>query len=100
MNEAEKTLWLFLRDRKRCRFKFRRQHPIGPYTADFWCAAAKLVVELDGLTHAERKQQDKQRDEWMTEQGIEVLRIKNRELEGGPAEVLKRIEAACERRIA
>jgi len=57
-------------------------------------------VELDGMTHAERKQQDKQRDEWMTEHGIEVLRIKNRELEGGPAEVLKRIEATCERRIS
>jgi very-short-patch-repair endonuclease len=52
MNEAEKALWDYLRNRKRCRFKFRRQHPLGIYTADFWCAAAKVVVELDGLTHS------------------------------------------------
>ena len=100
MNEAEKTLWFHLRNRRRCRFKFRRQHPIGPYTADFWCAGARVVVELDGISHFERKRQDRRHDEWMTANGIEVLRFKNwqvyEELDG----VMMRIEVVCESRIA
>src|SRR5262245_36248205 len=75
-NEAEQALWDRLRDRRR-KFKFRRQHSLGPYYADFWCPTAKVVVELDGMSHADRKDQDRKRDAWMTERGIQVLRFAN-----------------------
>lgn len=74
---SENYLWQLLRNRQRCGMKFRRQHPLGPYTADFYCVEAKLVVELDGTPHhtSEGKQKDEARDAWMRSQGIEVLRV-------------------------
>src|SRR5260370_39289193 len=52
-NDAEKRLWYFLRGRQMASFKFRRQHAIGEYIGDFVCLQARLVVELDGDTHAD-----------------------------------------------
>jgi len=52
MTEAERRIWYFLRSRHLVGFKFRRQHPIGPYVVDFACLAHKLVIELDGSQHA------------------------------------------------
>jgi very-short-patch-repair endonuclease len=94
VNEAERTLWDQLRDRKR-RFKFRRQHPLGPYVADFWCAAARVVVELDGASHVNREKHDRRRDEWMTERGICVLRFSNVAVDERLKEVLDEIEYVC-----
>src|SRR5688500_18792611 len=73
----ESYLWQLLRNRRRRGMKFRRQHPLGPYVADFYCVDAKLVVELDGTPHhaPEGKQRDEVRDAWMRSQGIEVLRF-------------------------
>ncbi|MEJ0060178.1 MAG: DUF559 domain-containing protein [Terricaulis sp.] len=51
MTEAEIVLWTFLRGRRLDGFKFRRQHPIGSYIADFACVSEKLIVEVDGATH-------------------------------------------------
>ncbi|MEQ8179985.1 MAG: DUF559 domain-containing protein, partial [Amphiplicatus sp.] len=51
MPPAEKRLWSFIRRQQLGGFKFRRQHTIGPYVADFACAEAKLVIELDGGQH-------------------------------------------------
>lgn len=99
MNEAEMWLWEWLRNRHQSRFKFRRQHPIGPYIADFWCATAKVVVELDGFTHRERQEEDRVRDAWMSEQGILVLRFRNAELEESLSRVLGKILAMCEARL-
>lgn len=99
MNEFEKALWDRLRDRKQRSFRFRRQHPLGPYTADFWCASVRVVVELDGFTHRERVEEDRRRDAWMAEQGILVLRFKNAELEVSVERVLVKIRAACEARM-
>ncbi len=50
-NLPERILWEQLRGRRFQGFKFRRQHPIGPYVVDFYCSAANLVLELDGETH-------------------------------------------------
>jgi very-short-patch-repair endonuclease len=57
--------------------KFRKQHPLGPYTLDFYCPAAKLVVEIDGDSHGmgDSPARDRRRDAWLREQGLSVLRF-------------------------
>ncbi len=77
MNQTEWRLWSRLRMRHVDSWKFRRQHPIGPYVVDFYCPAAKLVVEIDGPTHGEEAQwaYDERRTDWLREQGYEVLRF-------------------------
>ena len=57
--------------------KFRRQHALGPYIADFYCHALKLVIEVDGLSHgrAAAVEHDRRREEWMRARGYRVLRI-------------------------
>ena len=61
-------------------FKFRRQHPLGPYFLDFFCPAARLSIELDGFQHGlpEPQQRDVEREKYLSEQGIEELRFWNR----------------------
>ncbi len=98
----EDILWQYLRNRQLDGFKFRRQHPIVYHTnmdnwksffvADFYCAAAKLVLELDGKIHENQKERDRIRDGIINEQGIKVLRIKNEELQNMKA-VLDKIRA-------
>ncbi len=68
-NAYEQLLWEMLRNRQRCKMKFRRQHPLGKYTADFFCAEAKLVVEIDGTHHFTEQGQrhDAIRDQWMNQ---------------------------------
>ena len=73
MSTPERKLWNILKDRSVADAKFRRQHPIGPYTADFFCAEIALVVELDGRLH--NLDHDKARDAYMASIGITVLRI-------------------------
>ncbi len=71
----EKILWSRLRNRKVGGFKFRRQHPMGPFVADFFCAEIGLVIELDSTYHNDRREQDAARDRWMRDRGLTVLRI-------------------------
>lgn len=91
----EHYLWQLLRNRQRRGMKFRRQHPLGPYTADFYCTEAKLVVELDGTPHhtPEGKRNDEARDAWMRSQGIEVLRVGGWQAENEAQQVLEIIDA-------
>ena len=72
----EVLLWQALR-RRPGGFKFRHQHPFGAYTADFYCAAAKLVIEIDGESHAmgDRPRLDAQRDAWMRHRGLRIVRF-------------------------
>lgn len=79
MTEAEIVLWTFVRKRSLSGFKFRRQHPIGPYIADFACIQAKLVVEVDGATHwtPEQLAHDARRTAFMERAGWRVLRVTN-----------------------
>jgi len=74
--EAEKVLWRHLRANQ-LGAKFRRQHPFDPFVLDFYCHEAKLAVELDGGGHAETGQMehDRQRDRFLQENGIQVMRI-------------------------
>jgi very-short-patch-repair endonuclease len=78
MTKAEIILWTVLKGRA-LGWKFRRQHPIGPYIADFACLEAGLVVEVDGATHASDAQTEKdvRRTYFLKAQGFSVLRVTN-----------------------
>jgi len=80
--EVERRLWQRLRNRQLKGAKFRRQHPIGSYIADFICPDARLVVELDGSQHGEERarQADQRRTEYLESQGYRVLRFWNEEV--------------------
>ncbi|MGH7950576.1 MAG: DUF559 domain-containing protein [Limisphaerales bacterium] len=79
--DEEKELWRALRGRRFAGFKFRRQHTVGDTILDFYCADAKLAVELDGFQHGlpEGIQHDATREKFLAEQGIETLRFWNRQ---------------------
>jgi very-short-patch-repair endonuclease len=81
MSTPEVALWLILRERP-AGLKFRRQHPSGPYVADFYCHTARLVIEVDGDAHSygNRPQRDVARDQWFTLRGLQVLRIAARDI--------------------
>ena len=76
---AEDLLWKMLRNRALKNAKFRRQHPIGPFITDFYCHEAKLVIELDGSIHdlPDVKEKDAQRQAYLEDRGLTVLRFTN-----------------------
>src|SRR2546428_599656 len=74
---AEKKLWHCLRDRQLGGYKFRRQQPIAPFVADFFCAPCKLVVELDGDSHDRRDEYDASRTRRLNRGGLRVIRFLN-----------------------
>ena len=80
MTDAEKLLWRFLRDRQLGGYKFRRQHPIGPYVVDFVCLEKALVIEVDGGQHATNFDADVKRSDYLNERGLRVLRFWNNEV--------------------
>ncbi|MCO5164362.1 MAG: endonuclease domain-containing protein [Mesorhizobium sp.] len=90
--DAEDRLWEELRDRRLDGAKFRRQVPVPPYTADFLCARAKLVVEVDGGQHGESVS-DPARTRFLNARGFRVLRFWNEE-------VLREMDAVCDTIIA
>lgn len=77
---AEATLWTALKARRLGGFRWRRQFGIGPYIVDFYCPAARLVVELDGAVHdaPEARQYDDARTRFLRADGVRVLRFENR----------------------
>ena len=76
MTPPEVALWQHLRGSP-SGIRFRRQYAVGPYVADFYCPAAKLVIEVDGAIHDGEATQakDKARDAWLRSEGFEVIRI-------------------------
>ena len=76
--DAEQRIWSRLRSRELADFKFRRQVPVGPFIADFYCDAARLIVEIDGGQHEEGA--DAERDAWLAERGYRVVRYGNHEV--------------------
>ena len=74
---VEQILWSCLRGRRLSGAKFRRQHTIGRFIADFYCHEAQLVIELDGALHEHQTEQDAERDAWMQANGFTVLRFPN-----------------------
>jgi len=78
---AETLLWQkVLRGKQFANYKFLRQKPIGPYIVDFYCAELRLVIEIDGDSHAEQAGYDAQRTAHLNSLGLSVLRYANRDV--------------------
>jgi very-short-patch-repair endonuclease len=73
----EQRLWSILCRRQLGGLKFRRQHPIEPYIADFYCASENFIIELDGESHEGRQTYDEARSEHLQRLGLKILRITN-----------------------
>ena len=93
LTKAESVLWEALRNRRLNNCKFRRQHALENYVADFYCHEAKLVIELDGGIHGEQEQReyDSDRTSVLKEYGIKVIRFKNEEVVSNLEVVLDKI---------
>ena len=89
---AEAALWDILRSRRTSGLKFRRQHAIGPYLTDFYCAAANLVIEVDGPIHEKQEENDALRTAFFEAKGLRVLRFTNEEVLSNPAGVYETID--------
>jgi very-short-patch-repair endonuclease len=94
--DAEIALWSHLRARRFAGFKFRRQHPCGPFILDFFCAQSRLAIELDGGQHFEQEAQayDARRSRYLADRGITVLRFGADLIFREPAGVLAAIAEA------
>ena len=99
LTPPEAKVWQAVRKRQ-LGFKIRRQHPIGRFIADFYCAEARLVIEIDGDTHAAPDQAayDSARTAWLEERGYKVIRFQAGEVDRNLQGVLRRIKEACEAR--
>ena len=93
MTDAEQILWGYLKAKPNG-FKFRRQHPLGIYIADFYCHKLKLVIELDGSVHdnEEVKKNDALRQKLIEEDGLSVIRFTNKEVMNNIQNVLALLE--------
>jgi very-short-patch-repair endonuclease len=93
--EAELLLWSNLRNKRLKGFKFRRQHPITRYIADFYCHEAKLIIELDGGIHnlPDYQEHDEGRTFELENDGIQVIRFTNTEILDNIVSVLDKITA-------
>ena len=93
---AEARLWARLRKRQINDCRFRRQHPIGPFIADFACVDRKLIVEVDGATHSTDAEiaKDMRRTEWLESEGWRVIRASNAEVYENLEGVLEGIRVA------
>ena len=91
---AEKLLWTRLRGKRLGDYKFRRQHIIGKYIADFICLSKKLIIEIDGLIHQhpDNQESDAVRTYWLESKGYSVIRFTNDQVINEPEKVLLSIE--------
>jgi very-short-patch-repair endonuclease len=97
---AEATLWRHLRNRN-LSYKFRRQHPIDFFIIDFYCAQAKLLIEIDRASHNEKEQQeyDLARTEYLEALGYKVIRFTNDDVRYNIHTVVSHIIKEVEDRI-
>ncbi|MDB5407035.1 MAG: endonuclease protein [Rhodospirillales bacterium] len=86
--DAEMRLWWRLRHKQLGGFRFRRQHPLGRYVVDFFCAEARLIVEVDGGQHADESDT---RARWIEAQGYRLIRFWNNDVLGNTEGVLLEI---------
>jgi very-short-patch-repair endonuclease len=90
LTDAERRLWLVLRDRRLAGYKFRRQRPIGPYVVDFVSIRYRLIIEVDGSQHADSIA-DARRTAWLERYGWRIIRVWNNEVSGNSDQVAKHI---------
>jgi very-short-patch-repair endonuclease len=98
MTEAEARLWCLLRAHRFQGYKFKRQKPIGPYIVDFVCMQHRVIIEVDGGQHQDRREYDQERDAWLRRRGYAVLRFWNHEVMGNLEGVLEAILQAMQAR--
>ena len=91
--KPESLLWELLRSKQLCGLKFRRQHPIKPYFADFACVSEHLIVELDGGYHEQTEEGDIQRQNYLEAKGWKVVRFTNEDVLADVESVAKAIAA-------
>ena len=91
MTDAERLLWRALRGKQLNGHRFRRQHPIGQYIADFACVEQKFVIELDGGQHQEQFVYDEQRTAFLRKHGWQIVRFWNNDVLNNLAGVLSTI---------
>jgi len=93
LTNAELFLWSYLKQ-KPFGYKFRRQHPISIYIADFYCHALKLIIEVDGKIHSEIdiQKRDIERQKNLESEGISFLRFTNEDVEKNLNNVISKIE--------
>ncbi|MGH2524959.1 MAG: endonuclease domain-containing protein [Anaerolineales bacterium] len=95
MTPAERKLWQRLRRGQLDGARFRKQHPVGRFILDFFCARSKLVIEIDGDTHVTQMEYDAERTQWLSEQkDYRVIRFTNDEVHHNLVAVLERIREA------
>ncbi len=90
--EAENELWKYLRKHRLYGLSFRRQHCIGQFIVDFYCAKARLVIEVDGPVHQYQPEEDSIRQEYLESQNLKVLRFTNDVTLNNIGDVIKQIE--------
>jgi len=99
MTKYEKLLWERLKSKQVTGLRFRRQHPILFFIADFYCHEARLVIEIDGEIHNQQGEYDDGRSAEMEKYFIKVIRFTNSEVENNIDEVIKVIEIELKSRI-
>ena len=100
MTDAERVLWSILRGKQLDGFRFRRQVPLGPFVADFFCPEARLIIEVDGAQHFEEDNlwRDWSRTQWLEAQRFRVIRFTNDDVfqrAGDVAEEIRRVLRVC-----
>jgi very-short-patch-repair endonuclease len=99
--EAESRAWWLLRNRAVGGFKFRRQHPAGPFFADFYCPKLMLILELEGSVHSQPSvlKADTSRDEYLKEEGYRVVHFSNSIVLKAPEVFVEKVKALCQERL-
>jgi len=97
---AEEAFWKAVRYHGVGGYQFRRQHPVGPFILDFYCAKRKLAVEIDGAIHELQAEHDQARTEALATLKIQVIRFRNEELLQDLPGVLDRLAEALKSRYA
>ena len=102
MTGSEQKLWEFLKGKKMLGLRFRPQHPLDIFIADFYCHPLRLVIEVDGGVHKEKdqKEYDIGRETELNDLGIELVRFSNEEIDNDVSQVLIEIERICIQRKA
>ena len=93
---AEQVLWEALGGRRLAGLKFRRQHPVGPFIADFCCAEQRLIVEVDGEIHEAQQDRDTEREDVLRTAGYSILRFTNKEILTDLSGTLERIHRTAQ----
>jgi very-short-patch-repair endonuclease len=99
MTPQETRLWVRLRRNSLDGLHFRRQQVVDGFIVDFYCHAARLVIETDGPVHQEQADYDEERSKWLQARGLRVIRITNAEVDGDVEAVLSHIAAACREQL-